>query len=337
MLKAMLQKLVERRDLTTDEAFTLISTLTREDVPDGLAGALLTALSMKGECIDELVGGAEVLRRSALAINCAGRDVVDVVGTGGDHGATFNISTTSAIAAAAAGVPIAKHGNRAASGKCGAADVLEALGFNLDVRPGIMEDAIARDGLGFLFARKLHPILGKVANLRRELGVRTIFNLLGPLANPAGASLMLVGVYDAPLTEIYAHALRRLGVRRALIVHGNDGLDEITCCETTRVTELKDGFLKSYELYPEMLLGRTYDPKELEGGDAKQNARILRDVLSGTERGAKRAAVLLNTAATCYVAGLCENLHDGIRLAENAIDSGAAVRKLDTLLEVSHK
>lgn len=334
MLKHFLEKLLDRRDLTADESAELIESLISE--PDCYqAGAVLAAMRMKGESVSELVGGAQFLRRHACFIDCGGRDAVDIVGTGGDGGISFNISTASALVAAGAGVCVAKHGNGAVSGKCGSADVLAELGFNLDARPGAMEQCIQTHGIGFLFARKLHPVLGRAAAMRRALGIRTIFNLLGPLANPAGVRRMVAGVYDSSLTELYAEALRELGVKHALVVHGEDGLDEISCCAPTRVAELRDGEIRCYELYPELLLGTVYEPAEIAGGDRVCNAAILRAVLEAREKGAPRAAVLLNAGGACFVAGAAASVREGMALAADSIDSGRALEKLEILMEAS--
>ena len=335
MLKTYLNKVIAGNDLRAEEMEEILTILTGNDVSCVQAGALLAALRMKGETADELAGAANVLRRNAVFIDCGTRKVIDIVGTGGDGGVTFNISTASALVAAGAGAAVAKHGNRAASGTCGAADVLAELGFNLNTEPEAMERCILEHGIGFLFAQKMHPILGKVAALRKELGIRTIFNLLGPLSNPAGATGMVVGVFDAKLTTIFASALQKLGVRHALVVHGNDGLDEISCCDRTRVTELKNGEIKTSELYPEILLGHSCEPSEIVGGDIAYNARVLHSVLDGSNREGARSAVLLNAGAAIYVAGLAESIKEGIRLAEKSIDSGDAMKKLELLIEAS--
>jgi len=335
MLKPYLEKVLSGQDLSNTEMDALLELLTGNEVSFAQAGAILAALRMKGESVSELIGGAQMLRRNGTFIDCGGREVVDIVGTGGDGGISFNISTTSALVAAGAGVVIAKHGNRAVSGKCGAADVLAELGFNLEVTPAAMENSISEHGIGFMFAQKLHPKFARVAPLRRELGIRTIFNMFGPLCNPAGATRMVVGVFDNRLTELFAGALQGLGVKHALVVHGNDGLDEISCCDTTRVSELKDGRITSYEIYPEMLLGETFELSEIAGGDSRQNAAILKSVLNGEDCGARRAIVLLNAAAACYVAGLADSLADGIHLAEKSIDEGKAAEKLRILIQES--
>ncbi|MDD3695485.1 MAG: anthranilate phosphoribosyltransferase [Lentisphaeria bacterium] len=335
MLKAYLEKIFSRRDLEASEMDQLLGLLVNEEVSNAQAGALLAAMRMKGESVSELVGAAQMLRRNATFIDCGAREVVDVVGTGGDGGVSFNVSTTSALVAAGAGVPIAKHGNRAVSGKCGSADVLAELGFNLLVEPARMEQCICEHGIGFMFAQKMHPQFGKLAPLRRELGFRSIFNMLGPLCNPAGATRMLVGVFAPELCELFAAALLELGVKHAMVVHGNDGLDEISCCQTTRVCELKEGRIFSYELYPELLLGESFTAEEIVGGEVAENAAILSAVINGTERGACRAISVLNAGAACYLAGLADDLPEGIKMAEQSIEQGRAAEKLQILIEES--
>lgn len=336
MLTKYLNKVLARRDLTPAEMEEAFRVITGGEVAHSQIGAFLAALRMKGESCAELVGAARMLRRAAAFIDCGGREVVDVVGTGGDGSDSFNISTASAFVAAGAGVTVAKHGNRAASSRCGSADVLNALGCNLDAPPSVIEYAISEHGIGFLYAQKLHPVLANVAVIRRELRIRTIFNMLGPLCNPAGARSIVLGVYAPEMTELFAGALLELGVRRAMVVHGLDGIDEISCAAPTRVSELRDGAIRTRELQPEMLLERTYDAKELKGGDPQRNAEILLSVLDGSDQGAPRAAVQLNAGATVYVAGGAETLEEGIRKAAGSIDSGAALGKLKTLVEVSH-
>ncbi len=335
MLTPYLNKVLAGHDLTSGEMEKVLGIMTGSNASCAQSGALLAALRMKGESLSELAGGARMLRRHAAFIDCGGTDVVDVVGTGGDGGISFNISTTSAMVAAGAGVPMAKHGNRAVSGKCGAADVLAELGFNLNVEPAVMENCIQNHGIGFLFAQKMHPVLGSVGVLRRELKIRTIFNMLGPLSNPAGAQSIVLGVYDAKLTELFAGTLKELGAKHAMVVHGHDGLDEISCCEPTRVSELKNGVITSYELYPEMLLGNTFDRSEIAGGDAKRNAEIMLNILNGKDCGATRAVVLLNAGAAIYVSGKAATLQEGMKLAEESIDSGRALEKLNILIRES--
>ena len=300
-------------------------------------GGLLVALRMKGVARSELVGAARFLLRHAIPIDVGLRQVVDMVGTGGDGGASFNISTAAALVAAAAGVPMAKHGNRAVSGKSGAADVLAACGFDLACPPAAMERAIADVGIGFLFAQRLHPVFAKVGPVRKALGTRTLFNLLGPLVNPAHATAAVIGVYDAALTELMAGALHDLGVRRALIVHGHDGLDEITVTDATRVTELDaEGALRTYDLFPELLLGRRFPPADIRGGPPEENAARLRAILDGRDQGGARAVAALNAGAAIYVSGRAGTLAEGYRAACAAIDSGAARATLSALVEASH-
>lgn len=334
MLK-YLEKVISGADLSAREMSDALELMASGTVPDAQSGALLTALRMKGESLSELLGAARLLRRKAVLIDCGGRESIDIVGTGGDGGISFNISTTAALVAAGAGACVAKHGNRAVSGKCGAADVLAQLGYNLDTESTQVEASIQEHGIGFMFAPKLHPIMAAVAPLRRQLRTRTIFNLLGPLCNPAGANGIVLGVFAAPLTELFAAVLRELGVRRALVVHGHDGLDEISCGATTRVAELRDGEIHSYELFPELLLGSSFDSAELAGGDPARNAQIMLSILNCEDHGAPRAAVVLNAAAALVVSGLAADLKMGVTLAEKSIDSGAAREKLHTLINAS--
>lgn len=297
--------------------------------------AMLVALRMKGESISEVTGAAQTMRENAVFIDAGPGAVVDTCGTGGDGANTFNISTTAAFVVAGAGVTVAKHGNRSSSSMCGSADVLAALGFDLDVDPVVMEQSIQNNGIGFLFAPKMHPAMKHVMPVRRELKLRTIFNILGPLTNPAGASGQVIGVFAPALTELFAEVLKNLGSRRAFIVHGNDGLDEITCTETTRVTELRDGVIKTYELYPEMLIGGTFDPEDLAGGDAEYNAAVTLEILKGERCEGARAVVVLNAAAAIVAGEEVDTLEEAIKLAEESIDSGAALDKMNKLIEAS--
>lgn len=336
MLTKYLNRIFEGRDLASFEMEEALRIITGGEVPHSQIGAFLAALRMKGVSSPELVGAARMLRRAAAFIDCGRREVVDIVGTGGDGSNSFNISTASAFVAAGAGVPVAKHGNRAASSRCGSADVLAALGYNLEAPNALIEYAIAEIGIGFLYAPRMHPVLANVAVIRRELKIRTLFNMLGPLCNPAGARSIVLGVYAPELTELFAGALIELGVRRALVVHGMDGIDEISCSDATRVTEVRDGAFRTSELLPELLIGNRYDASEVAGGDPEENAAILRSVLDESNRGGARAAVLLNAGAAIYVAGAVDSLPEGIRRAGESIDSGAALGKLERLIEVSH-
>jgi anthranilate phosphoribosyltransferase len=331
-MKQYLEKILERTDLTQSEmsaAFDLI--MSGEATPAQIA-AFIVALRMKGECVDEIAGGAASMRQHALFIDAGGLPVVDTCGTGGDTCDTFNISTTAAFVTAGAGVPVAKHGNRAISSKCGSADLLMALGVNLDVQPETVEECIRDVGIGFLFAPKLHPAMKHAMGPRRELGVRTVFNMLGPLTNPAGAKGQIIGVFSAELTEPFAHVLRLLGSRRAFIVHGQDGMDELTTTTTSRVSELNDGQVRTYELDPCDFIDDYANAADLVGGDPETNAAITRAILGG-EKGAPRDIVCLNAAAAIVAGGKAASLQDGWTLAQESIDSGNAQKALTGLIE----
>ncbi len=337
MLDEAFANALARRDLDAATMGEALAEMVRGEADPIRFAGFLVALRMKGVARAELVGAARFLLRHAVPIDVGLRPVVDVVGTGGDGGASFNISTTAAFVAAGAGVPMAKHGNRAVSGKSGAADVLAACGFDLGCPPERMERAIAEIGIGFLFAQRLHPAFAKVGPVRKALGTRTLFNLLGPLVNPARATAAVIGVYDAALTELMAGALHDLGVRRALIVHGHDGLDEITVTAATRVTEVDAaGDLRTYDLFPELIVGRRHPAASIRGGTPAENAATLRAILEGRERGGARAVAALNAGAAIYAAGRADTLAEGYRQACAAIDSGAALAKLEALVEMSH-
>jgi anthranilate phosphoribosyltransferase len=334
--------LLNQKSLSSDDIEMLFHALLSDSGTDlseeesTLLAGLLVAIAMKGESVAELVGAAKGMRRHANRIQVIGSPVVDIVGTGGDSLNTFNISTTSMFVAAGAGLVIAKHGNRAASGQCGSADVLERCGVNLTIPPERVEELVAEIGIGFLFAQRFHPAMRRVAPLRKRLGLRTIFNLLGPLTNPAGASCVLLGVYAPRLTEMFAEALRELGCRRAMVVHGYDGMDELTVTTNSRVTELIDGRTRTYDFFPERYFdGVLTAPEELHGGDANENAKILRGILDGTIRGGKRDIVLLNAAAAIFSAGVVAGIESGISRATESIDSGAALDKLNRLIALS--
>ena len=334
MFKEVLTKLIARKDLTSAEIGQVMDEIMQGKATPAQIAGFLVALRMKGEAVDEVAGAAASLRRHANFINAGARAVVDTCGTGGDGANTFNISTTAAFVAAGAGVCVAKHGNRAVSSKCGSADVLAALGVNIEVEPYVMEQCLQEHGIGFLFAPRMHPAMKHVAAPRKELGIRTLFNMLGPLSNPAGATGQVLGVFAPELTEMFAHALRGLGGRRAFVVHGSDGLDEITCTGPTRVSELRNGQVRTYELSAALLLGETYARAELAGGTPAENAVILRDVLAG-KPGAPRAIVLLNAAAAIVAGERAETLEEGLALACRSIDSGAAAAKLDALVQAT--
>jgi anthranilate phosphoribosyltransferase len=296
-------------------------------------GAFLAALRLKGETVDEIAGAAEVMRARAEKVH-VGKDIfVDTCGTGGDGQNTFNISTTAAFVVAGAGVTVAKHGNRSVSSRCGSADVLGALGVHVDAAREVVERCIASCGIGFLFAPNLHPAFKAVAGIRRELGIRSIFNLLGPLSNPAGARHQVMGVYEPRWVPIIGGVLATLGARHAFVVHG-EGLDEIAVTGMTHLSEVKDGQVERFTMLPEDVGLRRWSKAEIAGGDAGENARILTDVLSG-QQGAPRDAVLVNAAAALVAGGAAQDLAEGVRVAADAIDRGAARHKLERLRALS--
>ena len=337
MISGMLEKLLARQNLTVQEMSETMDAIISGSLTPVQTAGFLVALRAKGETIDEVTGAAMSMRKHATLIDSGAENVVDTCGTGGDKANTFNISTTAAFVAAGAGVAIAKHGNRSVSSKCGSADVLAAAGFNLEVEPSVMEQCIQENGIGFLFAPKLHPAMRNVVPIRKELGVRTIFNMLGPLTNPAGATGQVLGVYSPVLTEMFAHVLKALGTKRAMVVHGLDGLDEITCTDSTRVTELRNGVIKTYELFPDILIGETFSADSIKGGGPEQNAKIMLDILSGRLAEGPRAVTLLNAAAAIIAGCKADTMEEGLKLAAKSIDSGAALEKLEILIEASKK
>ena len=336
MFRDNLNKIVQGHDLTAAEMGAMISHVLAGEATDAQIGAMMGALATKGETFEELTGAAQAMRRKAHRIQTPADVVVDTVGTGGDGAHTFNISTTTAFVVAGCGVTVAKHGNRSISSKCGSADLLEALGVNLNTDPELVEEAIFELGIGFLFAPLYHSAMRHAAKARKEVGIRSIFNMLGPLTNPAGANCQLIGVYAPPLTEMFANALKLLGSRRAFVVHGHDGLDEISVCALTRVSELNEGLVTTYDLNPEPFFGGLADPAALTGGDAAANAEITRKILAG-EKGPRRNVVLLNTAAALMAAGKAASLTEGLGLAESALDSGAAAAKLEALVRFTRE
>jgi len=334
MIKEIMPKLLARENLGRAEMSTVMDEIMTGTATSAQIAAFLTALKLKGETIEELAAAAGIMRRKAVFIDAGSRTVIDTCGTGGDGANTFNISTTAAFVAAGAGICVAKHGNRAVSSKCGSADVLAALGVNIEVEPTVMEQCLQEHGIAFLFAPKMHPAMKFAGPVRRELGFRTIFNMLGPLTNPAGATGQVLGVFAPELVEMFAHALKELGTRRAFVVHGLDGLDEITSSGLTRVCELRNGTVRTYELSAEMIFGECSTPDELTGGSVEENARILRDVLDGKD-GAARRVVLLNAAAAMVVGEKADSFEAGLKLATESIDSGAARQKLETLIHAT--
>jgi anthranilate phosphoribosyltransferase len=331
-----LNQIIRGQDLTQDQAAEMITHIFSGTITPAQTGAFMAALATKGECFEELAGGALAMRRKALRVQTLDQTVIDIVGTGGDGTGTFNISTTASFVVAGAGITVAKHGNRSVSSKCGSADVLEALGVNLAADPEIIEEAINEIGIGFMFAPLYHGSMKHAMTARKECGIRSIFNMLGPLTNPAAASCQVVGVYAPALTEMFANALHLLGVRRAFVVHGHDGMDEITTTDLTRVSELSDGRIKSYDLDPLTYFDDYAAPEALQGGEATENAAILTRILSG-EKGAPRDIVLINAGAGLVAANAAADIRQGIQMAADSIDSGRAMKKLEALVQYTRE
>ena len=332
--KETVSRLIERKDLTTDEAGDSMGTIMEGRATQAQIGAFLTALRMKGETPVEIAAFAEVMRHHAVTVTpVTKKTLVDTCGTGGDGTHTFNISTASAFVAAGAGVPIVKHGNRSVSSACGSADVLSALGVNLEVDPRHQGQIVEQAGIAFLFAPNHHPAMRHVMPARQELGCRTVFNILGPLANPAGAQAQVLGVYHPGLTLTMAEVLRMLGLSRAMVVHG-EGLDEITTTGDTRVSELIAGTIRSYSLNSSTFGIAQARISDIRGGAASENACIIREILAG-ERGACRDVVLMNAGAAIYIGGQARDLHEGISLAAASIDTGCAATRLDGLVDAT--
>jgi len=336
MFRENLNTIVQGNDLNETQMSQMITEIFSGNVTDTQIAAFMAALATKGETFEELAGAARAMRRKALRIQTSASTVVDTCGTGGDGAQTFNISTTTALVVAGCGVTVAKHGNRSVSSRCGSADLLETLGVKLDTAPEIVEEAVEEIGIGFLFAPLFHGAMRYAAKARQEVGIRSIFNMLGPLTNPAGANCQLLGVFAPELTEMFAHALKLLGAKRAFVVHGHDGLDEISVCAPTRVSELKDDLIRTYDISPEQFFGKQADPRDLVGGDPEVNADITRSVLKG-EKGPKRDVVLLNSSAALVASDVAEDFAEGIRAAEKSIDEGAAREKLEALIKFTRE
>lgn len=335
MIKEAIIKLSNKQDIGYNMAKEVMNEIMSGKASDIQKSAYLTALSMKGETIGEITASAEEMRNHCIKL-LHDKDVLEIVGTGGDGSNSFNISTTSSIVIAAGGVPVAKHGNRAASSKCGAADVLEALGVNITILPEKSTELLNKIGICFLFAQNYHIAMKYVAPVRKELGIRTVFNVLGPLSNPAGANIELMGVYDEELVEPLARVLDNLGVKRALVVYGEDKLDEISMSAATKVCEIKNGKFYSYKIRPEDFGFERCNKEELVGGSPNENAEITLSILNGV-KGAKRNAVVLNAGAALYLGGKADSIKDGVRLAEDIIDSGKAKKKLEDFIKFSNE
>lgn len=336
MIKEAILKLAKKEDLTYEIAEEVMNEIMSGEATPVQMSSYLTALSLKGETIDEITASAAGMRAHCIKL-LHDMDVLEIVGTGGDGSNSFNISTTSSLVIAAAGVPVAKHGNRAASSKSGAADVLEALGVDITIPPEKSAKMLEKINICFLFAQNYHVAMKYVAPIRKELGIRTVFNILGPLSNPAGANMELMGVFDESLVEPLAQVMAKLGVSRGMVVYGRDSLDEISMCAPTSVCEIKDGWFQSYEITPEQFGYERCDKSQLTGGTPQENARITMDILDGKETGAKRQAVCLNAGAALYITGKADSIENGVRMAERLIDDGSARNKLREFIEESNR
>ncbi len=335
MIKEAIAKAVKGEDLAEEEMSAVMYEVMGGSASPAQIGSFITALRVKGETVAEITGAARVMREKATRIEAPEGNVIDTCGTGGDESMTFNISTAAAFVAAGCGATVAKHGNRSVSSRSGSADVLRALGVNIEAEVSRVEECLAGAGIGFLFAPLLHGAMKYAAPVRREIGIRTIFNILGPLTNPAGAKRQLLGVYDANLTDTLAKVLANLGSEHAFVVRGTDGLDEITLTGETRVTELKNGTVRTYHIKPEDFGLERCAPEALKGGGPEENAAIILDVLNGA-KGPARDIVLLNSAAAVTVAGLAGSIAEGIALAHGSVDSGMALEKLEKLKRLTN-
>ena len=336
MIKEAIIKLSKKQDLAYAEAEAVMDEIMSGQATPVQMSAYLTALALKGETIDEITASAAGMRAHCIKL-LHNLDVLEIVGTGGDGSNSFNISTTSSLVIAAGGVPVAKHGNRAASSKSGAADVLETLGVKITLTPERSAEILKKINICFLFAQNYHIAMKYVAPIRKELGIRTVFNILGPLSNPAGANMELMGVYDQSLVEPLAQVMENLGVDRGMVVYGQDSLDEISMCAPTSVCEIRDGKFTSYEITPEQFGYERCEKGALTGGTPAENAEITKAILKGEEKGPKRQAVCLNAGAALYIAGKATSIEEGVKLAESLIDSGAALKKLEEFVEETNK
>ncbi len=334
MIKSAIYDLLNGRDLSLETTKEVMNQIMEGRATNAQIAAFLTAMRMKGETIEEITACARVMREKSTKLSHS-KDVLDIVGTGGDEFSTFNISTIAALVVASCGVPVAKHGNRSVSSKCGSADLLEALGVKIDISAEMSGKILEDIGICFMFAPTYHASMKYAAPVRRELGVRTIFNILGPLANPAGANMQLLGVYDENLVEPMANVLANLGVKRAMVVHGHDGLDEITLCGTTTICEVADGKLNSFFMTPEQLGLTRCEMKDLIGGEPLENAKIAMDILDG-EKGPKRDVVVLNSAVCLYMFYNNMTLRDCVKMAQSAIESGKAKQLLTDFIKLSN-
>lgn len=335
MIKEAVKLVIEKKNLSAEMAEEVMNEIMTGEASEIDISAYLTALRMKGETIDEITASAKGMRRACTRL-LHEKDVLEIVGTGGDEAFTFNISTVSSFVISAFGIPVAKHGNRSVSSKCGAADVLESLGVNISADTEVMSKCLEDNNICFMFAQKYHPSMKFVAPVRKSLGVRTIFNILGPLSNPAGANMELMGVYDKSLVKPLAQVMLNLGVKSGMVVSGDDGLDEITLTTATTACEIKDGKIKNRVIDPEDYGFSYCDPSELVGGNPEENKRIALDILSGKEQGAKRNVVVLNAGVCLYIAGKSESIAEGIEFAKKMIDSGKALNQLEAFINATN-
>lgn len=336
-MKEAIQKVVDRQNLSEAEAKRVMNIMLSGEATQAQIGTFLTAMRMKGETLEELTGFAAVLKEKAEHIAPKVSNYVDLVGTGGDRSFTFNISTTSAFVTAGAGLPVAKHGNRSISSKSGAGDVLEALGVNIAAEPEVVTKCVEEAGVGFMFAQSFNRSMKYVGQARKEMGIRSVFNILGPLANPSDAKCMVVGVYDPALTHMVANVMSRLGVENGFVVSGEDNMDEFTLTGKTTVSEITGSKVTTYEVTPEQFGLKRAPLEELQGGDGAENATITTAILKGEMKGAKRDIVLLNAGATLYAGGVADSIEDGIQKAAESIDSGRAYAVLEKLVEMSNE
>lgn len=340
MIKEAIVKIVDKQDLTYDEAYAVMNEIMSGETTATQNAAFLAALSTKStkaETTDEIAGCAAAMREHALTVDAGDMDTFEIVGTGGDNAQSFNISTTSAFVAAAGGMKVSKHGNRAASSKSGTADCLEALGANISLEPEKCVELLEETGVCFFFAQKYHTSMKYVGAIRKELGIRTVFNILGPLTNPIRPKRQLMGVYDESLVEPLAHVLYSLGVKNGMVVFGREKLDEISAVGPTMVCEFRDGEYKTYDIKPEDFGFASCTKEDLVGGTPEENAQITRDILSGKEQGPKRTTVLLNAGAALYIGEKATSLTEGIKLAAELIDSGKALETMEAFIEASNR
>jgi anthranilate phosphoribosyltransferase len=336
-MREYIAKIISSRHLSREEAYKAMSAIMEGGVSDALISAFLTALKIKGETVDEISGFSDAMLEKAKKVEVKGKDLVDTCGTGGDELNTFNISTTAAFIAAGAGVNIAKHGNRSVSSRSGSADVLESCGVQIELGPEAVAECIKKAGMGFIYARMAHSAMKYVAPVRHELGMRTVFNILGPITNPAMANGRVLGVYDVRLMGVMAGTLRNLGVERAFIINSENGMDELSTASKSKVLYLEDGYITEYMLDPAKLGFKRAKISELKGGDASYNAKLMKDILSGKIKGPMRDTAVLNAAAAIIAGKLADRMEDSLRMAERSIDEGRALGKLEKLVEVSNQ